>query len=196
MPQPHRKTIKHIDEPGHVHELTFSCYCRLPLLTDEISRALLARSVQRAMDRHGYGLLAFVFMPEHVHLMALPERRASTLSALLNAIKRPYTHRIKRLLVESRSKLLPMLTVRQRPGIISFRYRQEGPGYDRNITERKTMEAAIDYIHNNPVRRGLCERAVDWRWSSARRRILPESPLDPDVPVLRQLPPEFAVQQR
>jgi putative transposase len=24
----------------------------------------------------------------------------------------------------------------------------------------------IDYIHLNPVRRGLVERAMDWRWSS------------------------------
>ena len=26
----------------------------------------------------------------------------------------------------------------------------------------------IDYIHLNPVRRGLVTRARDWRWSSAR----------------------------
>jgi putative transposase len=25
----------------------------------------------------------------------------------------------------------------------------------------------IDYIHLNPVRRGLVERASDWKWSSA-----------------------------
>ena len=26
---------------------------------------------------------------------------------------------------------------------------------------------AIAYVHSNPVRRGLVERAADWRWSSA-----------------------------
>jgi hypothetical protein len=26
----------------------------------------------------------------------------------------------------------------------------------------------IDYIHNNPVRRGLVSQATDWPWSSAR----------------------------
>jgi hypothetical protein len=25
----------------------------------------------------------------------------------------------------------------------------------------------VDYIHQNPVRRGLVERAADWTWSSA-----------------------------
>lgn len=31
----HRKTIKQFHEPGHLHELTFSCYRRLPLLTND-----------------------------------------------------------------------------------------------------------------------------------------------------------------
>jgi len=25
----------------------------------------------------------------------------------------------------------------------------------------------VDYLHDNPVRRGLVERAADWKWSSA-----------------------------
>jgi putative transposase len=25
----------------------------------------------------------------------------------------------------------------------------------------------IDYVHQNPVRRGLVKRAEDWKWSSA-----------------------------
>ncbi len=32
---PHRKRVRHFDEPGHVHELTFSCYERRPLLVDD-----------------------------------------------------------------------------------------------------------------------------------------------------------------
>jgi len=27
---------------------------------------------------------------------------------------------------------------------------------------------AVQYVHENPVRRGLVERPEDWRWSSAR----------------------------
>ena len=29
------------------------------------------------------------------------------------------------------------------------------------------MYALIDYIHNNPVRRGLCAKPEGWLWSSA-----------------------------
>jgi hypothetical protein len=38
--------------------------------------------------------------------------------------------------------------------------------------EAKSIVAAINSIHANPVRRGLCKRAIDWPWSSARRLLM------------------------
>ncbi len=32
----------------------------------------------------------------------------------------------------------------------------------------EALRAAIEYIHGNPVRRGLVATAEDWEWSSAR----------------------------
>jgi hypothetical protein len=43
-----------------------------------------------------------------------------------------------------------------------------GGGYDRNITSTEALRAVIEYIHANPVRRGLVARADDWEWSSTR----------------------------
>jgi putative transposase len=50
---------------------------------------------------------------------------------------------------------------------IHYRFWQRGGGYDRNLTEPKTVWAEIDYIHANPVRRGFCQTAAAWPWSSA-----------------------------
>jgi putative transposase len=113
---PHRKRVKHFDEPGHFHELTFSCFQRRPLLTNHEWRCLLSESIDRAMARHGYQLSAFVFMPEHVHLIVLPGGDASKIDLLLSAIKRPYSFRIKRLLEQQKSSLLKTLDVQQRRG--------------------------------------------------------------------------------
>ncbi len=188
MAESHRKTIKHFDQPGHVHELTFSCYQRKPLLTNDRWREMLAESIDRAIERHRYRLLAFVFMPEHVHLLVFPERDASTISELLKAIKRPFSYRIKQLLIESDSSLLKDLTIRQRPEVTTFRFWQEGPGYDRNITDAATLQKCLDYIHTNPVARGLCARAIDWRWSSARYHFLPGLVQHPGLPRLSPIP--------
>jgi putative transposase len=48
--------------------------------------------------------------------------------------------------------------------------------------------AAIDYIHLNPVRRGLVKRAVDWRWSSARYYLEPQRARDEALPIIHGLP--------
>jgi putative transposase len=51
---------------------------------------------------------------------------------------------------------------------LRHRFWQPGGRYDRNITSTEVLRAVIDYIHANPVRRGLVARAEDWEWSSAR----------------------------
>ena len=187
----HRKHVKHYHEPGDCHELTFSCYRRLPLLTNDESRRMLAVSVDRAIERHEFRLAAFVFMPEHVHLLVYPAGSMADISALLKAIKRPYSYRIKQLLQENESPLLQKLTIRERPGKMTFRYWQEGPGYDRNFDNEKSVRAVIDYLHLNPVRRGLCRNVLDWRWSSACYFLEPKRRTDPDLPTIHGLPPEF-----
>ncbi len=188
-PSGHRKRIKHYDEPGHCHELTFSCYRRMPLLTNDLWREMLSHSIDRAVQRHGYQLFAFVYMPEHVHLLVLPISNSGGIDKLLKALKRPFSFRVKKILQDQRSPLLKKLTIQQRPGVKTFRFWQEGPGYDRNMTEASTIEAAIDYIHRNPVRRGLCERAVDWLWSSAK--FYYESQQDACLPKLVRAPAEL-----
>ena len=81
--------------------------------------------------------------------------------------------------------------IRQRPGVTTFRYWQEGPGYDRNLESEAAVLAAIEYIHMNPVRRGLCTKAVYWPWSSIHFYLDPTAPANPALPKLHSLPPEF-----
>ena len=50
---------------------------------------------------------------------------------------------------------------RRRGGV--FRFWQKGPGYDRNSSREAAVLASIDYIHANPVVRGLVRRTMDWR---------------------------------
>ncbi len=102
----HRKTVKHYDDLGHVHELTFSCYQRKPLLLSDWRRRLLSRSIDRAMQRHTFRLIGFVYMPEHVHLLVYPEALESRIDRLLYAIKRPFSVRVKARLEQTNDRLL------------------------------------------------------------------------------------------
>src|SRR5947209_4955192 len=111
----HVKTVRHFDLPGHAHELTFSCYQRWPLLADHRYKAMFSHSVSQAVVRQRFQLLAFVFMPEHVHLLVFPRASKTSVASLLSAMKRPFSYRVKRLLEQECDPLLERLTIRERP---------------------------------------------------------------------------------
>jgi len=179
---PHRKRVRHFEGFGHLHELTFSCYQRRSLLTNDSWCRILSEKLAAACQEEAFGLVAFVFMPEHIHLLVVPLDGHSKISRLLGRTKQPTSKAIKKLLVEQSALLLKTLTVRERPGKYCFRFWQEGPGFDRNIFSAQALAASIDYIHLNPVKRGLCLSAIDWKWSSARFHI--DGVLDSDLPPL------------
>jgi len=86
-PSPHRKLVKHYHEPGDLHEFTFSCYHQLPLLTNDIWRQQLARSIDAAGEECEIELAAFVFMPDHVHLLVVPTGPDPAIDRYLARIK-------------------------------------------------------------------------------------------------------------
>ena len=46
----HRKQVQHFNVPEHAHRLTFSCYRRERLLTNNLFRGILARSLDKALE--------------------------------------------------------------------------------------------------------------------------------------------------
>ena len=50
MSTPHRKRVRSYNVPGHAHELTFSCFRRLPLLSCDRTRRSGERNVPIRMD--------------------------------------------------------------------------------------------------------------------------------------------------
>jgi putative transposase len=128
-------------------------------------------------------------MPEHVHLLVVPADPEPEIDRYLAQIKQPFSKWMKRQLIEANSPLLQRLMVQERPGKTCFRFWQEGPGYDRNLSTPAIIEASIEYIHMNPVRRGLVKRAIDWKWSSASWYLLdPPRQQLPQLPIVHGLP--------
>jgi putative transposase len=94
-------------------------------------------------------------MPEHAHLLiAEPESAAKAVQAL--KISSSLRTARARDCSECRSPLWQK------------RY------YDRNIRDYAEFVEKPQYIHRNPVKRGLMERAEDWKWGSFRHYALHE----------------------
>ncbi len=112
-------------------------------------------STLRHRDRVDYHLIAWVVMPNHVHVLFQP----------INAV-----HRIVAAWksVSARKILPPQDPVAAAGGDRAAKRRLWQPEYfDRFIRNEAGRLATVRYIHENPVTAGLVARKNEWPWSSA-----------------------------
>jgi putative transposase len=109
---------------------------------------LLARVVRERRQKYHFLLTAWVLLPDHWHAIFFPSFPL-TISSVREAIKVGSTHRINAGRKESGLLWQPRF-------------------FDRAVRTVKEYYEKVEYIHLNPVRAGLVERAEDWPWSSVR----------------------------
>ena len=127
----------------------------------------MIEAINAARQNRHFSVFAFVIMPEHVHLIVNANNPEYEMSWFLKSVKQPVSRRASDWLVKHDPERHSKLSVVRKDGKKEFRFWQPGGGYDRNITQHTTLLDMINYVHRNPVRRGLVEKPVDWKWSSA-----------------------------
>lgn len=149
---------------GDLHFLTFSCYQRLPLLRTARARNLFVHALGEVRKRYGFRLVGYVVMPDHVHLM-IDESPTITPSLVLKVLKQ----RVSRDLRTNDHQGLPRFW--------------QPRFYDFNVYSREKIREKLEYMHANPVKRGLVENPAAWVWSSFLFYEKGESGLVPIDPV-------------
>jgi len=167
MAAPHRKRKVAYNIPGHAHFVTYSCYPCYPLLCRDRSRAWVVDAIQKAREQFDFAVWAYVIMPEQVHLLIHPRQACYSIEHILAALRRPVSGRAKAfLLAGGNTRWIERLTVHKGRETV-FRFWQAGGGHDHNLWNDRPVLEVIEYIHANPVRRGLVAQPTDWVWSSA-----------------------------
>lgn len=149
--------LRRFHHTGQSHFITFTCYHRLPKLDTGQSRDLAVAALEHARVKYGFLVYAFVVMPEHVHLLISEPDRASVAEAI-QSFKISSAKQVEKLRGGSE----------QNGRLWQIR------GYDRNVRDAKEFMEKRRYIHSNSVRRGLCARPEDWKWSSFRHYLTGE----------------------
>ncbi len=162
VPAPARKRLRRREGDGALRFLTCSCYNHLPLFTRDAVKALFVAQLNLTRERLGFGVVAWVIMPDHVHLLIDP--RGVSVTRILMALKRPFAARVLDRWRELNAGVLPRIVDSQGEA----HFWQAGGGYDRNEYTPHEIAEKINYIHDNPVRAGLVGETTDWAWSSAR----------------------------
>ena len=120
-------------------------------------------------------------MPDHLHALIGSQRKPSEVSRYVNGIS---GHRVINYLKE-KGFYSSLQKLQRESGNRQHKYSlwDHHPNLKLITTENGLIEKA-NYIHQNPVRAGLVERAEDYRWSSIRcwqRRPLEDEPLLVDI---------------
>jgi putative transposase len=138
--------LQRFHESGQSHFVTFCCYHRRPLFTAAPPRRIFEAALERIRRNFRLCVYGYVVMPEHVHLL-LSEPERGTLADAIKSLKQGVSRRL----------------IGEAEHFWQKRY------YDFNIRNHRQFVEKLRYIHRNPVKRGLCERAEDWEWSSYRQ---------------------------
>jgi putative transposase len=138
------------------------------LFSKDRSRRWFIEAMESARQRCRLAMWAYVIMPEHVHVIVCPRQPVYEVRLIRTALKVPVQRKALAFLRRQAPEYLRRLSDQQPNGELHYRFWQRGGGYDRNVTDPATLRTMIEYVHQNPVRRGLVERATDWTWSSAR----------------------------
>ena len=118
---------------------------RLPFLREE-EFPLVVEALAESRRRMGFLLCGYVVLPDHWHALIWP-RPPLTISRAVQSVKWQAASLLNR--------------KRGRRGTV-----WQHQFWDRFVRHERELAERLDYMHHNPVRRGLVKRPEDWRWSS------------------------------
>ena len=144
---PHQKNLRRgrFSQPGQIYHITFAAADRTRELSFQ-SRTLIARHLYCQELMHGAKPLAWVVMPDHVHVLLQLEHE--TLSRAVQSLKSKTAWKIN-----------------QQTGRVGKLWQ---PGFhDHALRDDECMKSIARYIVLNPVRAGLVKRVGDYPFWNA-----------------------------
>jgi REP element-mobilizing transposase RayT len=138
---------------------------RLPVFRTDTIKTIACNALNEARNSAGFSIYAYVIMPDHLHLITNGFLKPSKILRFINGItsRRVIDHLKEHGHNSSLQKLRHEIKERE--------YRYSLWDHHNNvfsITSEDMLMQKVNYIHQNPVRAGLVERAEDYRWSSIR----------------------------
>lgn len=158
-----RRRLERRYDLGHLHFITCSCYRRMPLLDAAKARDRFLKILSEVRERFDFALWGFVVMPEHIHLL-ISEPAIGDPSAVMKALKQ----RVSRALRGEKKKAAGQLGFWGEPSLKRYAHFWQRRFYDFNVWSARKRNEKLNYMHFNPVQRGLVQRPRDWAWSSYR----------------------------
>ncbi|MCP4697148.1 MAG: transposase [Gammaproteobacteria bacterium] len=117
-------------------------------------------------EKRGLCVYAYVIMENHIHFIAAGKGQKNAVDNFKSFTAREILNHL-----ESREerRLLHWLSICREDKRDNRKYQLWQAGtHPEELQNEAMMRQKVEYIHQNPVRRGYVDRPEDWRYSSAR----------------------------
>ena len=155
-----------------LHYITNSTYRRARVYDSERFRNNWVATLGELRGELGFKIIGYVLMPEHFHALLWPTPEANPSQITQKLEDRTALFVLKNLRENLRFPWCRKMLERVRlpPTVHHHAHFRvwERKGYDMNIWTPRKVREKLNYMHNNPVKRGLVKAPGDWVWSSWR----------------------------
>ncbi len=164
--------LPHFPIEDSCYFLTSTTHERKPLFRNDKYAQILCNIIYNLRRKGEISLLGFVIMPEHFHLLIVPNSETK-ISWIMQEIKKGSARLINKDRfgrAQGRARL-PSDDPKKLSWYSGSSLTQNkvwmDEYYDYVIRNEKDMIRHLQYIHNNPVKRGLVDTTEKYIWSSA-----------------------------
>ena len=147
---------------GGTYFFTVVTYNRLPILANPDARRILRTAWSRVQAKYPFRVDAICLLPEHIHTIWTMPDGDGNFSLRWKEIKRLFSTGFLQEIGPGETRNASRL----RSGEAAIWQRRF---WEHMIRDEKDLNRHLDYIHYNPVKHGLVNRAADWEWSSFHR---------------------------
>jgi REP element-mobilizing transposase RayT len=154
-----------IVDPMLPHFVTCTVLHWIPVFTRQTTVEIVLESLS-FLKQEGLLVHAYVILENHLHMVV----QSTNLNRDMARFKSYTAKRLLSYLTEQNvSQILEQLAFYKKAhkGDRAYQFWQEGY-HPEWIEDDEMMRQKIEYIHQNPVKRGYVDRAEHWRYSSAR----------------------------
>jgi len=160
-----KMSIPHIikNDTDNIYFLTFTTVEWVDIFTNEILNTVIIDSLKYCRKNKGFTIICFVLMTNHLHIICRAGKKP--LDAIIRDFKRHTTKQVKKELEKDSRSYIKNIVIRNNGSLW-----QKG-NFPEIIVSEKFLMQKLEYIHNNPVKKGFVERPENWKYSSASNYI-------------------------
>ena len=162
-----KSRYKILKNDNSLYFLTLNVILKIPVFTNSSYMDIILENFAFYREHQHLKIFSYVIMDNHIHFIAShPDNLSQVIQNFKSYTAKKLLHRLQS---DNRNWILELMTNLKADYKTESTYQfwQEG-NHPKQIQDIEMYNQKVEYIHYNPVRRGLVSNEEDWIYSSAK----------------------------